>query len=104
MKIIDGKEQEYIDYKNKCIASGNERYLIYAEKWANALEEKIQNSNDSVYTVIKENASLLSYESGETIYNKFTRGIGVTILYSFWIYGDELTQWCNDCYDKNKNK
>ena len=95
MQILTGKEQEYNDYKNKIKERGNDKIIIYLEKWANLLEEKIKDTRSYPDIIIQKYADSFSHKAGEPIDDKFIKECAITILGWYWIYGDNLKNWYN---------
>ena len=52
MKIVEGKEKEYKDWYDKNSDGYSRACFTYAERWAEMMEEKIEESPDDVMKVI----------------------------------------------------
>ena len=63
MKIVEGKEKEYKDWYDKNSDGYSRACFTYAERWAEMMEEKIEESPDDVMKVIVDNAFKLSMEA-----------------------------------------
>ena len=63
----------------------------YAEKWANLMEQKIQEGN-----FLEDIAKETSHKADEGIgISGFMYGAAVSILSNAWIYGEKLRRWHN---------
>lgn len=100
MKIIEGKEQEYQDWKNKNTDAYGRECFEYAERWANMLEEQIEKENNPE-NVIFTYASKYSSDADINGITGFMYGCVVQILSLSWKYGEYLRKWHNKEYDYN---
>lgn len=97
MKILEGHEKQYKDWKN---SDGYDRAIfIYAERWAEMLENKIESSTEDVMKVIVDNADKLSYEANTEGITGYMYGYAVSILSQCWKYGEYLRKWHNKEYN-----
>lgn len=85
MKIIEGKEQEYTDWKNKNTAIFN-----YAETWANLMELHISEGSK-----LEDIADTQSHEADTEGITGFMYGAAVSILSQCWTHGEQLRVWHN---------
>ena len=99
MKIKEGKEKEYKDWYDKNLDPYGHACFTYAEKWAELLEEKIENSDKNPQIVIVENADKLSHDADTEGITGFMYSMAVSILSHCWKYGEELRKWHNKEYD-----
>lgn len=90
MKILKGKEQEYKEWYDKNDDSYGRTCFIYAEKWAELMEEAIESGQE-----LKDIAEDLSYKANEEGITGFMYGVAVSILSFAWIHGEELRKWHN---------
>lgn len=101
MKIIEGKEKEYKEWYDKNSDAYSRACFTFAERWAELLEEKIDNSSDCPMKVIVDNAEKLSREADTEGITGFMYGCSVDILSRVWKYGDKLRKWHNRKYNYN---
>ena len=99
MKILNGKEQDYKDWYNKNSDPYGRVCFTYAERWAEMLEEAIENSADEPTKVIIDNADRLSSEADTEGITGFMYGMAVSILSQCWEYGEALRKWHNKEYN-----
>lgn len=99
MKILKGKEQDYKDWYNKNSDPYGHACFTYAERWAEMLENAIENSPDEPMKVILDNADELSREADTEGITGFMYGMAVSILSQCWEYGEELRKWHNKEYN-----
>lgn len=91
MKIIEGKEQEYQEYRRKNSADAYSFAVIrYTEKWADLMEERMATDND--ITHFADQTSHLADTEGIT---GFMYGCAVSALAHFWQHGEALRKWHN---------
>lgn len=95
MKIIEGKEKEYKDWYDKNSDGYSRACFTYAERWAEMMEEKIEESSDDIMKVIVDNAFKFSMEADEEV----MYGCAVSILSQCWKYGEYLRKWHNREYN-----
>ena len=99
MKILNGKEQDYKEwYENQSDGYGRMCFK-YAEKWAELLETKINESQDEPLKAIIENAEIASHQADTDGITGFMYGCAVSILSQCWEYGEHLKTWHNKKYD-----
>lgn len=103
MKIITGKEQDYKDWYNKNLDPYSHACFTFAERWAELLEEVIENSDDKPVKVIIDNADKLSYKADTEGITGAMYGMAINILALCWEYGKELSQWHNNKYNYTGN-
>lgn len=99
MQIINGKEQEYRNWYSKNSDPYGRASFTYAERWAELLENAIENSTDEPMKVIVDNADRLSNEADVEGITGFMYGCAVSILSQCWKYGEELRKWHNKEYN-----
>lgn len=91
MKIKEGLETEYADYKAKNSADGYSAAVIsYSERWADAMEAAIAEGK-----AIKDVAKQLSHEADTEGITGFQYGCAVSGLSRFWLHGEDLRLWHN---------
>ena len=99
MKIIEGKEREYMDWREKNTDPYGRRCFTYAEDWADLMEEEIARrkavSQAEVYETIQACAKPLSHEADTDGITGFMYGMAVSILSGSWVHGDLLRRWHN---------
>ena len=97
MKIKKGMEEKYQEgYNNNLDAYGHGVYT-YLERWADSMEELINNGKDPA-DVIKEDAERLSSIADTEGITGFMYGCAVSILSQVWEYGELLRVWHNSQY------
>ena len=84
MKILKGKEQDYKDWYNKNSDPYGHACFTYAERWAEMLENAIENSPYEPMKVILDNADGLSREADTEGITGFMYGIAASILSQCW--------------------
>lgn len=99
MKILKGKEQEYKDWYNKNLDGYGHAIFTYAERWAELMEEAIENSEDSPMEVIIKRADGLSCDADTEGITGYMYGAAVSILSQEWEYGESLRKWHNKEYN-----
>lgn len=99
MKILKGKEQEYKDWYNKNLDFYGHGIFTFAERWAELMEEAIDNSEDSPMEVIIKRADGLSRTADTKGITGNMYGCAVYILSQCWEYGELLRKWHNKEYD-----
>lgn len=99
MQIISGKEQDYKDWYDKNSDPYSRASFTYAERWAELLENAIENSTDEPMKVIADNADRLSNEADVEGITGFMYSCAVSILSQCWKYGEELRKWHNKEYN-----
>ena len=99
MKILEGKEQEYKEWYDKNSDSYSRACFTYAERWAELLETKIENSDKEISEVFKKYAEEYSHKADTEGITVFMYGCAVDILAQAWEYGEYLRKWHNNEYD-----
>ena len=99
MKILEGREQDYKAWLDNSIDSCGLGCFTYAERWAEMLENLIENSTETPMKVIVDNANRLSHEADVEGITGFMYGMAVSILSQCWKYGEELRKWHNKEYN-----
>lgn len=94
MKILEGKEKEYQDWKDKNTGSYGACTFRYAERWANLMETEINDGKD-----LKDIAENTSHEADTEGITGFMYGMAVNILSQCWQYGEKLREWHNKKYN-----
>ena len=90
MKILSNKEIEYKDWYDKNDDPYGKACLIFAERWAELMEEAIAKG-EKLELVAKQ----LSHDADEEGITGFMYGMAVSILSSVWIHGEKLRIWHN---------
>ena len=62
----------------------------FAEKWANLMEEEVDNGYS-----IEDVANKTSHKADTEGITGFMYGAAISILSNCWVYGEELKQWHN---------
>lgn len=88
MKVVD--EKVYEDWKAKNTDGYGSGVFRYAEKWANMMEEAIENG-----AKLEDVAKSLSHKADTEGITGFMYGCAVSILSQCWVYGEELKVWHN---------
>ncbi len=88
MKVVD--EKVYEDWKAKNTDGYGSGVFRYAEKWANMMEEAIENG-----AKLEDVAQKLSHDADTEGITGFMYGCAVSILSQCWVYGEELKVWHN---------
>ena len=94
MKILQGKEKEYTEYKSQMTDDYSARIISYSESWAELMEieiDKIGNPEEAIQKCAKAAADEADYD-GITGY---MYNCAVKILVCFWKYGEILRKWHN---------
>ena len=92
MKIIQGKEQEYADYKEKNSRDGYSKAVVdYSEAWADLMEARMADGA-ALADVAEETSREADKKYGIT---GFMYGCAVAGLFQFWFHGEELRRWHN---------
>lgn len=99
MKIKNGKEQEYKDWYNKNLDVYGHAIFSFAERWAELMEEAIDNSEDSPMEVIIKRADNLCNTANTEGITGHMYGAAVNILSQEWECGEELKKWHNKEYN-----
>ena len=99
MKILKGKEQDYKEWYNKNSDPYGHACFTYAERWAELLENSIENSTGEPMKVIVDNADRLSCEADTEGITGYMYGMAVSILSQCWEYGEALRKWHNKEYN-----
>ena len=99
MKILEGREQDYKDWLDKNTNPYGRGCFTYAERWAEMLENLIENSTETPMKVIVDNADRLSHKADVEGITGFMYGCAVSILSQCWKYGEELRKWNNKEYN-----
>lgn len=90
MKIIEGKEQEYADLREKNSDPYGGRCFTYAEDWADLMEAQMA-SGDALADCAKET----SHKANTDGITGFMYGVAAAILSRCWIHGEEFRRWYN---------
>lgn len=98
MKILEGREQDYKAWLDNSIDSCGLGCFTYAERWAEMLENLIENSTETPMKVIEEHARRLSHEADVEGITGSMYGFAVIILSRYWEYGEEFRKWHNKKY------
>lgn len=98
MKIKPGNESAYKEWYDKNSDDYGRACFTYAERWAEMLEKKIEESTEESAKVIEENANELSHKADVEGITGFMYGCAVQILSLHWVYGEELRVWHNRKY------
>lgn len=99
MKILKGKEQTYQDWYNKNLDAYGHGIFTFAERWAELMENAIENSEDSPMEVIIKRADGLSDIADTEVITGYMYGCAVHILSLCWEYGEFLRKWHNKEYN-----
>jgi hypothetical protein len=94
MKIIEGKEEVYKDWKDKNVDPYSACIFRYAECWADLMEAEISNGKE-----LKDIADKTSHDADTEGITGFMYGAAVSILSQSWQYGEKLRRWHNKEYD-----
>lgn len=97
MKILEGKELEYSNWYEKNSDPYGRACFTYAERWADLLEKKIEESDDPEKAIV-DNAEKLSHEADVEGITGFMYGAAASILSQCWLYGEYLRKWHNKEY------
>jgi hypothetical protein len=96
MKIIEGKEKEYQEWRAKNDDPYSRRCFTYAEEWADMMEKALAEGRTLFGTgkerCLADELSSLADTDGIT---GFMYGAAVSILSKTWIHGEELRRWHN---------
>ena len=95
MKILKGKEQDYKNWFDKNTDPYERACFTYAQRWAEMMEDAIENSTDEPVKVIADNADRLSDKADIEEITGFMYGCAISILLHCWEYGEELREWHN---------
>lgn len=103
MQILNGKEQDYKEWYDKNSDPYGRASFEYAERWAEMLEDAIDNSTEEPIKVIIDNAEKFSHEADTEGITGFMYGCAVNILSHCWKYGEDLKKWHNKKYNYEGN-
>lgn len=95
MKVKQGMEKEYQDWKEKNSDGYSSAVFMFAEKWAELIEAEIEKGN-KLQDVAEELEKQPANEFGLT---GFQYGCAISILSQCWEYGEELRVWHNGDYN-----
>ena len=98
MKIKKGTEKKYKNWYDNNLDPYGHACFTYAERWAEMMELKINESGSAEEAIIN-NAERLSHEADKEGITCFMYGVAVKILSYHWEYGDILRKWHNKEYD-----
>ena len=90
MKLKQGTEQEYAEYKEKNSDPYGGAVVRYSEAWADLMESKLANGEKLV-----DFAEKTSHEADTEGITGFMYGCAVGGLAKFWEHGEELRKWHN---------
>jgi len=97
MQILDGKEQEYVNYTNAMEYFKDS--VRYAETWAELIEEAIEKySNMPLLEVVNEYAWKLKCRVDMQGIKGAYYDLVLEIIKSYWKYGREFKQWHGTIY------
>lgn len=100
LKIIPGKEAEYLSYVAKNSNDGYSRGVVdYAEYWGKLMQIEILKGN-AVAEVAEATQKHLSFIG----IAGFMYGCAVSALAHFWVHGEELRKWHNKEYGVKDDK
>ena len=99
MKILSGQEQKYKDWYNKNLDPYGHACFTFAERWAEMMEDAIENSEGTPLEVIVKKADELGHKADTQGITGFMYGAAVKILSLSWEYGEFLRQWHNKEYN-----
>lgn len=94
MKVVD--EKVYEDWKANNKDGYGSAIFRYAEKWADMMEEELDNT---LGVRVRDIASRLSHEADTEGITGFMYGAAVSILSQCWVHGEELKKWHNKEYN-----
>ena len=90
MKIKQGLESEYAQYKANNDDPYSKAAVDYAEQWASLMESAIAEGK-----VIEDVAKQLSHDADTDGITGFMYGCAVEGLAHFWEHGEQLRRWHN---------
>ena len=99
MRIIEGKEQAYKDWYDKNSDGYSRACFTFAKRWAELLEEEIDNSTSDPFEVIKNYADKFSNLADTEGITGFQYGCAIAILSQCWVYAEEIRKWHNKQYN-----
>ena len=99
MKILNGKEQAYKDWYDKNMDAYGHACFTFAERWAELIENAMENSECTPMEVIIKRADGLANAADTEGITGYMYGCAVSILSQCWEYGEELRKWHNKEYD-----
>ena len=88
MQLVQGKEQLYVEWKEKNSDPYSRACFDYAEKWAENIEAKMSEGHNLVDVAEQ-------CEPNEMQITGFMYGMSVGILSETWVHGEQLRQWHN---------
>jgi hypothetical protein len=94
MKILEGKETEFQNWKEINSDGYGLGIFKYAEKWADLMEKEIAEGKD-----VADIAGRTSDEADTEGITGFMYGAAVGILSLCWLYGEKLRVWHNKKYN-----
>lgn len=90
MKIKEGFEEEYQEYKNNNADPYGGAVISYSERWATAMEQEMAKG-----VPIEECADRLSFKVNTSGITGFMYGCAVSSLARYWEHGEALRRWHN---------
>jgi len=90
MKLVEGLEREYQEYKEKNSDFYGSGVIRYSEAWANLMEQKMTEGAE-----LKNIAEQTSHDADTEGITGFMFGCAVSALSHFWQHGEELRRWHN---------
>lgn len=90
VKILEGKEQAYTDWKAKQSDAYGARVFSYAEDWADLMEAHIAEGIE-----LEKCANPDSHIADTDGITGFMFGASVSVLAQCWIHGEQLRRWHN---------
>jgi len=94
MKLLQGKEVEYQNWKAKNTDDYSAAIFRYAENWADLMEQEMEGGQD-----VTDIADRTSHEADTEGITGFMYGMAVKILSLCWEHGEKLRVWHNKKYD-----
>lgn len=100
MKIKKGMEALYKEWYNKNLDPYGHACFVFADMWAQLLENEIDKGDDIMQIIIdeaNETCDIADKCAGGITYLMYGRG--VNILSQCWEYGEYLRKWHNKEYN-----
>jgi len=96
MKFVKGKEKVWKEglkrNANGKISDFGGAIYYFAERWANAMEKRIENGEKLLDIAMEESSKVLK-EMENYILSGFQMMCAISILSEVWKYGEELKYW-----------
>ena len=99
MKIKEGMQEAYEEHVKVNSEDPYSSCVVkYEKRWAELLEQKMEETGKPMPEVIDEYADQLSHDADTEGITGFMYGCAVSVLSKVWEYGEYLREWHNKQY------